>query len=122
MAKSSHHGCGRSCGVCKPHKKWKTNSTGDLKPSVQRRITDLTDHADEIDLRHIDTETRELISCACGEIAVWNYLPSSGDGRPCCDECVPRGCCDYVMPDGTVELDEKGRSMACCEYQWIGGD
>lgn len=37
MSRSKHHGCGRAkCGMCKPHKKWKTNSPSNEKPSVRR--------------------------------------------------------------------------------------
>ena len=120
MARSSHHGCGQSCGVCKPHKKWKTNSTGNLKPSVRRKITDLRDHADEIDLRHFDAELEKLVPCAkCSELAEWSYMPSDGFY---CGDCVPRGCSCNILDDGTEELDVDGRQLPCCEWEWIGGD
>ena len=38
MARSNHHGCGGTCGVCRPHKKWKSNSVEDQKPAVQRQL------------------------------------------------------------------------------------
>jgi hypothetical protein len=30
MARSNHHGCGGTCGLCRPHKKWRSNSPGNL--------------------------------------------------------------------------------------------
>lgn len=37
MSRSNHDGCGKSCGVCRPHKKWKTNSVKTEKPSVVKK-------------------------------------------------------------------------------------
>ncbi len=33
MSRSKHHGCGQTCGVCKPHKKWP--SKAEPKHAVQ---------------------------------------------------------------------------------------
>ena len=38
MSRSNHHGCGGTCGLCKPHKKWKSNSDKQQKPSVRRKL------------------------------------------------------------------------------------
>jgi hypothetical protein len=54
VSRSDHHACGRSCGVCKPHKKWRGNrqinrttqerravETHQLDPDVERELDDL---------------------------------------------------------------------------------
>lgn len=59
MSRSANHACGRSCGVCNPHKKWRGNrlvnrtpqeqrqsETHQLDPSVEREL-DATDAIDE---------------------------------------------------------------------------
>lgn len=40
MSRSKNHGCGKGggCSLCRPHKKWKSNSVKDQKPSVQRQV------------------------------------------------------------------------------------
>lgn len=40
MSRSKHNGCGRGggCGLCRPHKKWKSNSLKNEKSAVQREL------------------------------------------------------------------------------------
>lgn len=38
MSRSKHNGCGRTCGLCRPWKKWKSNSAKDQRPSVQKAL------------------------------------------------------------------------------------
>lgn len=38
MSRSNHNGCGKTCGLCKPHKKWKSNSNKNQAPNVRRKI------------------------------------------------------------------------------------
>ena len=37
MSRSRHNGCGKPCAVCRPHKKWKTNSIKDKTAQEQRK-------------------------------------------------------------------------------------
>lgn len=117
MSRSSHHGCGKTCGVCKPHKKWKSNSLASAKPSVQRRRTELSDHEEEIALRALNAELKDLVPCAnCKEFAEW-----FGPSVDYCDICIPRGECSCTTDEnGNQERDEQGRLLPCCDFIWIG--
>ena len=59
--------------------------------------------------------------------AKWVYMPN---GEYACDDCVPRKCsCNMEPIDGDLEstdannwkyaLDENGRHLPCCEWEWI---
>lgn len=82
--------------------------------------------------------------CTCGQIAVWNFMPSSSYkiSPYYCDDCVPRGCsCNneyiteflpsekdgvenvnwkYLDKEKTIwtTMDEKGREFPCCEFDY----
>ena len=62
----------------------------------------------------------------CGRMAVWEYMPSDGDGI-FCDDCVPRGCsCNVIdwedpSPNPEQHRDDLGRLIPCCEY-WFFED
>lgn len=62
--------------------------------------------------------------CAkCSEMAVWDYMPSDMDGSYYCDAHVPRGCsCNWDSETQTEILDDDGRQLPCCEYDYnVGG-
>ncbi len=40
MSRSRHDGCGKTCGLCQPHKKWKSNSLEDQRAGVRRALQD----------------------------------------------------------------------------------
>ena len=59
--------------------------------------------------------------------ATWVYMPN---GKCACDDCVPRKCsCNIEPKDGNWEstddgnweyaMDENGRHLPCCEWEWI---
>ncbi len=64
------------------------------------------------------------IRCAkCNDLAIWFYAPSY-DGKLetndyYCDGHVSRGCsCNVDIDTEIEELDESGRLMPCCEYDF----
>jgi hypothetical protein len=52
----------------------------------------------------------------CNKLAVWCYMPR--DRVYYCEEHVPRGCSCMTDDDGNPELDEQGRELPCCEYDY----
>ena len=58
MSRSKHNGCGATCGICKPHKKWKSNSSKGQKPSVRRKEADV--RRDIVDYANDNPRTRGL--------------------------------------------------------------
>lgn len=66
MSRSRHHGCGRSCGLCRPHKRFKSNRRSAQRPAV-RHSTELHDQDianAEDDLMDMRWTVGEL-SCPC---------------------------------------------------------
>lgn len=57
MSRSLHHGCKRACGLCRPHKLWKTNGTKNVtrrKLLVELEDRGLAEDEDAwIDLREL---------------------------------------------------------------------
>ena len=47
MSRSRHHGCGRTCGLCRPHKKWRGNFKEHVKPAVRRHADELSDYTED---------------------------------------------------------------------------
>jgi len=52
-------------------------------------------------------------------MAAWCYMPNANYGE-LCDNCVPRGCSCNIKDEETGEmyLDEQGRELPCCEYDY----
>lgn len=42
MSRSRDHGYSPRCGLCQPHKRWRSNSVKNQKASVQRRLQEPT--------------------------------------------------------------------------------
>jgi len=40
MSRSKHNGCGPRCGVCKPHKRWKTNGAKNANAARLRELAE----------------------------------------------------------------------------------
>lgn len=60
--------------------------------------------------------TKTKLKCKCGKLAVWDYAPSDAVAYYC-EDCVPRGCsCNYDDETDTMETDDQGRELPCCEY------
>lgn len=114
MSRSDHNGCGGPCGVCKPHKKWKSNAVEDQRPAVRRALQDVPEDAIPV------AEEGTLLRCQCGELADWEY--PGRDGHFICDNCIPRGQCSCTIDeDGNQERGDDGRELPCVDYMWIGG-
>lgn len=62
---------------------------------------------------------KKLCDVCHAKMAVWCYMPSTGDY---CDDCVRRGCSCNIDPDtGIEDADEQGRFLPCCEYNYAEG-
>lgn len=49
MSRSKHHGCGGTCGLCKPHKKWRGNYKDNQHTSVKRQPDYINDVSEQPD-------------------------------------------------------------------------
>ena len=55
----------------------------------------------------------------CRQMATWYYVPASDSlGNYFCDNCVNRGCSCETDDDGNYLLDQQGRPLPCCEYDY----
>lgn len=61
----------------------------------------------------------------CHDLAVWYYMPSSGEGdgnsvadNYCCDDHVSRGCSCNSYGDVIEASDERGLFLPCCEWDY----
>ena len=56
----------------------------------------------------------------CDKFATWCYLPGNCTNDDySCDDHVPRGCsCTLNEITGEPILDEKGRMLPCCEFDY----
>ena len=55
----------------------------------------------------------------CSNVATWWYIPGRENSDDYyCDQCVPRGCSCETDDHGQYILDEKGRPLPCCEYDF----
>ncbi len=93
MTRSKHNGCGKTCGVCKPHKKWpsKAEPVAAVKRQTQDAVQDIPVedlHPAEVDLIEHDAKCRELGVCVYCEGTLELFALRSGSE----DELIPVPC------------------------------
>ena len=102
MSRSNHHGCGKTCYLCKPHK-----LTGEPKPSVARQLQDtpptedlhpaeerLIEHdAFEAERKRVQALPRDDVKLAsfgtrCADVIPGTFIMCGEGGNYCSDECM----------------------------------
>lgn len=63
-----------------------------------------------------------LIKCyKCNnKIATWYYTPCTNDiyTNYLCEDCVPRGCSCNLDEENNMPVDDLGRDLPCCEFDF----